>query len=72
MSAECIYGSVAVRCHCVTGNLWPVVVHESMTGHLPHSCLEMKMNKLSVERTDPKMKQNTRRSYCKHTQSSGR
>lgn len=47
-------GSLPVRYHCVTGNLWPAVEHESMTGHLPHSCLEMKMNKLSAERTDPR------------------
>lgn len=41
-----------VRYHSMTGNLWPVVERESMTGHLPHSCLEMKMNKLSVERIE--------------------
>lgn len=46
-------GSAPVRYHSVTGNLWPVVEHEFVTGHLPHSCLEMKMNKLSVGRRDP-------------------
>lgn len=47
-------GNVPVRYYCMTGNLWPMVEHESMTGHLPRSCLEMKMNKLSAERIDPR------------------
>ena len=47
-------GSVPVRYHRMTCNLWPVVEHESMTGHLPHSCLEMKMNMLSAEGIDPR------------------
>lgn len=34
----------------LTGNLWPVVEHESTAGHLPRSCPEMKMSKLSAER----------------------
>lgn len=44
-------GSVPVRDHSMTGNLWLAVEHEFMTGHLPRSFLEMKMNKLSAERT---------------------
>lgn len=35
----------------------PIVKQESVTPHLPRSCLEMKMNKLSVGRIDQKWKQ---------------